>query len=842
MPAIDGASGEPIHASRSQDEGPRRGRRHQIPGLRQTPYLKVYIVECEDVDKYRASTRNQLRDWVKDHTPTSQSSASINKQDNHDAFEWLIIHVILAPGEGSNWSGLSSNAKADTEGAKKPSISRWSSRSSRSVIEKIRLDFNGTSKNAIDRVAQVQLPEASADSNSADRRTQDDGAGWEDLIGKLKSLILASFDLRVQQYEEDIKEKELQRSLPGWNFNTFFVLKEGLARGFESVGLVEDALTGYHELATSLGTIVDDELHDQALDQQTTRFVESTDDLHQAYAQAIRAHQDQRDHPDAPYDEVLDLGTTILDTERKPFRDLILSNEISAFDFQGYVFARQVCLLLRLANAGVSKQIVNDSTTITAPSQTSIKSLAKANDVERENLLMLADVCRLSLNFITSSAWTIRRDIGAWRNTVTQNSNADGAHTELPEDDITENIVASWTFSACRRILSATSARSLSLQVDPPLQQLDGTAQPQVALSNTDGEEGDSLAYQNHFPRRTSSLSFRSPSLTDTSAKRVTTSATSPGALWKSAQGTTSPGVQELAAFRGDLFSLSRRTLNNLAYRCEAWKAGFSDALKKSAPPGGAMEDVELSDGPGQQPTGLNSPPAWRSVSSSAGMLNAALKSAMQSKENFFATFEVLTKTALAHYVIGDRSKMAEAMTADLAVLCFQLRDYNAAASYFKQLASFYNDGEWVSLGTTMLDMWAESLEELDHVQEYVSVALRALASACTGSSASIGSMWSLKDLIRASAKIHEHISVPFDQYFLERNLDPYISHYTDHDGFKTTTHFRSMLSETFEAKSVQVRIVSIAEEQQSEVWLSSAVGKSIKPGMNKIEVGSKVY
>ena len=35
--------------------------------------------------------------------------------------------------------------------------------------------------------------------------------GWDYLVAKLKALILTSFDLRVLQYEEDIKEKEDQR-------------------------------------------------------------------------------------------------------------------------------------------------------------------------------------------------------------------------------------------------------------------------------------------------------------------------------------------------------------------------------------------------------------------------------------------------------------------------------------------------------------------------------------------------------------------------------------------------------------------------------------------------------
>ena len=73
-------------------------RRHQIPGLRRTPYLKVLLVRCDDNDTYKSSTRAEIREWIKKHTiPPSQSSSktAASKQENHDAFEWLIIHVVI---------------------------------------------------------------------------------------------------------------------------------------------------------------------------------------------------------------------------------------------------------------------------------------------------------------------------------------------------------------------------------------------------------------------------------------------------------------------------------------------------------------------------------------------------------------------------------------------------------------------------------------------------------------------------------------------------------------------------------------------------------------------------
>ena len=140
------------------------------------------------------------------------------------------------------------------------------------MLEKMRSDFNGSGKSAIDRVRQIRigindvpydlLPRVVPAVPTGYHETEQDSENaWLDLIAKFKELILSSFDTRVTQYEEDIKERDGQRGLPGWNFCTFFILKEGLARGFESVGLVEDALVVYDELSVGLDTII----HEQAL-------------------------------------------------------------------------------------------------------------------------------------------------------------------------------------------------------------------------------------------------------------------------------------------------------------------------------------------------------------------------------------------------------------------------------------------------------------------------------------------------------------------------------------------------------------------------------------------------
>lgn len=48
---------------------------------------------------------------------------------------------------------------------------------------------------------------------------------WAEIISKMKDGIIVAFDQAVSQREDEIKRSELQRTMPGWNFCTFFILK-----------------------------------------------------------------------------------------------------------------------------------------------------------------------------------------------------------------------------------------------------------------------------------------------------------------------------------------------------------------------------------------------------------------------------------------------------------------------------------------------------------------------------------------------------------------------------------------------------------------------------------------
>ena len=114
-------------------------RRHQIPGLRQTPYVKLLLLRCDDSESYKTSIRKTVREWLKAHTITQPSSSSKKTaQENHDAFEWMILHVAM-PG-----TPAAAEAMTNTSGGRSESSSsdksKFLNRSSSTILEKLKAD------------------------------------------------------------------------------------------------------------------------------------------------------------------------------------------------------------------------------------------------------------------------------------------------------------------------------------------------------------------------------------------------------------------------------------------------------------------------------------------------------------------------------------------------------------------------------------------------------------------------------------------------------------------------------------------------------------------------------
>ncbi|KAI9510228.1 trafficking protein particle complex subunit 10 [Russula earlei] len=241
----------------------------QVPySLLERPLLNIYIVTCEDGDTYKSTVKKQIKDW--------QMLLSHRKNQ-----EWIVVQVVR-----SNARNVSKN------------IFQIKSK----VLDKIRADFNTDKR---DRCVQLAWPAA-----------MDNPAAWADLLTKVKDGLVFAFDTAVSQRDEEVKRSESQRSMPGWNFCTFFILKESLAASFEGMNLPEDALRCYDELDLTFAHV----LKEKNLSWFGTLIIPGPDDD----------------------------SLPLLSITKKPYRDLIVANTVSVFDLRIYMLARQCSLLAKM--------------------------------------------------------------------------------------------------------------------------------------------------------------------------------------------------------------------------------------------------------------------------------------------------------------------------------------------------------------------------------------------------------------------------------------------------------------------------------------------------------------
>ncbi|KAF5855411.1 hypothetical protein ETB97_009245 [Aspergillus alliaceus] len=777
-------------------------RRHQIPGLRQTPYLKIFLLRCDDNDTYKSTTRKALRDWIKSHASMSQSTTS---QEKHDAFEWIILHVVQ-DGDGTEKTAPSS---------------KWGRTTT--VLEKVKADFNGTSKSAVDRVAQLRLPKQGTTQKNPDLVDQ-----LEDLIEKVKNGILASFDLRVAQYEEDIKEKDSQRRLPGWNFCTFFILKEGLARGFENVGLFDDALLGYDELSIGLDAAVDEQLEGTG-EQHGSAFLMYTEDWQKKAMAALdtpAVPKNEEDEESKPIPK-LDAEDFPIDSNKKAYREMILASNISIFDFRTYIFSRQITLLLRGAKA---PSLLNKESEI---GQTPVNTNKKP-----ENLMLLSEVCERATEFISFAARDLRCDL--------ESGLADVDHTAKSE--VIDNLVSSWAYAAVSQILSQTSTPTLTL--------------PESSLHAISASRDTATESRPDLPKRSSSL----VSVPKTRPARSNTDILPPDALSSvhSQLGHNGPkltlapavktGSEQLASARGELLLMARRVLEEIAGRC-GWREKWDDLgllFDSESAGNNDMTEVSLDS---ETPQPAEKPQVTHCLS---GIALPGLKAALRSRKSFRSHFEELTDDMYRHHITANRTYSAQMALADMALVRYRQSDYGAAASYFHQITPFYGSKQWTILEGVMLEMYARCLKELQRSEEYARMSLRLLSKFAIHKQSSLSirqktldasSIFTeeelvsqyVEELFQVSSALQKEVSAPLTDFFADLHVNPAIIHYKDKDGFQLQLSLRFLLGKRIEVDSMKIRLVGSGGSQSNEYWLELSSKTTIKSSSTRVLVDSSM-
>ena len=888
-PSDDGFQTQ-IGASSSSDAGGDKSagrnsatpaRRHQIPGLRSTPYLKVLLVRCDDNDSYKGHVRGEVRDWMKANTPSSGSKKT-NTAENHDAYEWLIIHVVIP-----NTVAATQPRKSDSgSGGEKPSTSRWRPGSS-TLLEKFRSDFNSSSKGGVDRVAQIRigvndvpydlLPRVvPAVPTGYTETEQDSENAWNDLITKFRSLILSSFDSRVTQYEDDIKEKDGQRSLPGWNFCTFFILKEGLARGFESVGLVEDALVGYDELSVGLDMIVQEQATGQSTS-STSALLNYTEELKKiaVRAKAAIAGEEVEDDDD---EEVVDMQSaqdTSQDTKdsfeditisaiKKPYRDLILANNVSVFDFRCYVFARQIALLLRLGNAWSTREELvaklKEQQESIMPGVAPRAPPPKHKDDDREDLTMLSEVCRRTLEFIPTVSQVMRNDINFALTEMSRKNEGEEETTEDPAAEImddpvavevVDNMVSSFAFSIAQQILAQTSTKSLPI--------------PTSSLTTPDSPEPKSAIPEPKtmmHPARNSSLRI---STSGTLVGRPPPSPNifptgRPSSQEANNSSFLKAGLEDLAARRAELYALSRNVLEECGKK-RGWSDGWSDVPVVGEASMVDMVDIDLGDDAHEEDTKKTDSEPKEAVVSIAGIDSALFRTALANQDDFYRLYETLTEKALRHYIISERHHSVQTCMADIAVLKYHLGDHGAAASYFWRTTPFFGESGWSLVELSMLIMYSRCLKELKKSDEYVKVMLKLLSKAALAEKERQGVRSSFRiseeqvvdypdsaaiqgfmsELLAETQAQKNEVRMPLSGFFSRVTTDGPPEYHDGRDTASISLRLVSLLADDFEIEKSRVRISNTGTGSQKEIWFESLDKVKISRGRNKLKLSSNV-
>lgn len=134
--------------------------------------------------------------------------------------------------------------------------------------------------------------------------------GMPECVELISQSVYASGTMHLNHLETVIRRLDAQRSSPEWNFNNFFLVKESKALALTKLGLLEDALLCYDELEAIFYS--NSNTPSKALD---------SDSCH---------------------------GNDLYDLKSKPYRDRIMHNEASNYEFLVYLHTCQSNLLLTM--------------------------------------------------------------------------------------------------------------------------------------------------------------------------------------------------------------------------------------------------------------------------------------------------------------------------------------------------------------------------------------------------------------------------------------------------------------------------------------------------------------
>ncbi|XP_078485701.1 trafficking protein particle complex subunit 10-like [Ciona intestinalis] len=167
------------------------------------PYFHIFWTDCNDVDLYRSSIREEISSWI-------------NLLSSHKAAEWIIVIVAS--------DVLSRLTKAKLQ------LPRTS------IADKVKAEFCPKNPERL----QVLFDPMRESAKSAE--------SWSALGTKVATTTVRCMETIVSKYEDKVRSERERRNEKTWDFCSYFILQEELAFMYEMLGMCGNALVQYDEL------------------------------------------------------------------------------------------------------------------------------------------------------------------------------------------------------------------------------------------------------------------------------------------------------------------------------------------------------------------------------------------------------------------------------------------------------------------------------------------------------------------------------------------------------------------------------------------------------------------
>lgn len=468
---------------------------------------------------------------------------------------------------------------------------------------------------------------------------------------------------------------------------------------------------------------------------------------------------------------------------------------------------------------------------------------------------------------------------------ITDTFDSAKAHEATLQEQLVDNLVRSWTFSALDQVLRETSTSSLPFT---KFAKDTTTSSPAKSLSFSGrGKEQKTSVPEPKtmiHPSRSSSRSGSTdpPYLQPTSSGQVVYEngqyqdrppPSQPGTINQAKN-----GLMDLAGQRAQLIGIQRRLLEHVG-QAVGWAVGWA-AIMPSLNQAEDFSEISLDEDEENEEAEQGSvtiEDPTKHTHATSGISATGLVNAVVSIDHFRQFYETLSDQIFQHYRAAGQIKAAESITGDLAALRYELGDFRAAAMYFGSMAGITSKGspdaslslfaksKWNTVVATMLKMYARCLRKLNRKDEYVRTLLDLLAKSSASrvsfNSASrragdehvmnmpsdwlnddkIDTTGVLVELVNYSQQLPYDVSVQMADYFTEIAVEPNLRHYEDKDGFQLRLQFRHVLEDEIEIRAAKIRLVSATSTTAKDIWLETPEALTIKKGLSRVWLGCNV-